>query len=115
MPVVALAKDGKLLSFLIRNVRCIPEFKYTLLSVNQLWREQRVDSRFADVQSLVLPPSKGGAQHFLPFLSDRRLPTVRLMSAVGLGASPRVDSSDLALVGESPAPLGFQRPFLVEY
>ena len=40
MPVVALSRDGTLICCLLRNVRCIPEFKYTLLSVNQLWRDQ---------------------------------------------------------------------------
>ena len=56
---------GPVISFVLRNVRCVPAFNYTLLSVTQLWREQRVDVRFADTNALVLPPSAGG--HVVPF------------------------------------------------
>ena len=38
MPVVVKTKGGKLYRLLIRNVRCVPSFKYTLLSVIQLWK-----------------------------------------------------------------------------
>ena len=34
----------------------------TLLSVSQLWREQRIDSLFADTQALKLPASKGSGK-----------------------------------------------------
>lgn len=78
MPVVAKADDGRLVSFVLRNVRCVPAFKYTLLSVTQLWREQRVDVRFADTNALVLPPSSGG--HVVPFATGNALPTVMLRS-----------------------------------
>ena len=33
----------------------VPAFDYTLLSVKQLWAEQRIDVRFADTNALVLP------------------------------------------------------------
>jgi len=53
MPVIASTKGvngapGATVQFIITNVRCVPPFCYTLLSVDQLWKEQRVDARFRD-------------------------------------------------------------------
>lgn len=46
--------DGQLVSVRFTNVRHVPQYKFTLLSTTQLWSEQRVDARFADIRSLVL-------------------------------------------------------------
>ena len=50
MPVYARAVDAhgveSVVSFSFTNVRCVPAFKYTLLSVDQLWEEQRIKARF---------------------------------------------------------------------
>ena len=53
LPVVAKDKAGRPHRLVFRNVRLVPDFKYTLLSVRQLWAEQRIDARFADVNALV--------------------------------------------------------------
>ena len=51
--------SGEIISFTFTNVRCVPSFKYTLLSVRQLWHEQRIDARFRDLDHLELPDAKG--------------------------------------------------------
>jgi hypothetical protein len=58
-----------------RNVRCVPDFHYTLLSVTQLWEEQRIDAQFADSRSLRLP---NGLR--FPYLAGRRLPSLSMVS-----------------------------------
>ena len=62
MPVIARSKnaDGSLgtpCCMIFTNVRCVPKFSYTLLSVNQLWDEQRIHAVFADQRHLKLPNS----------------------------------------------------------
>ena len=44
MPVIGAGKGGKPVAFTIKGVRCVPDFAYTLLSVDQLWQTQRIDS-----------------------------------------------------------------------
>ena len=57
MPVIARAEGGALVRFTFTNVRCVPSFKYTLLSVTQLWQEQSVDARFRDLNRIEMPDS----------------------------------------------------------
>jgi hypothetical protein len=46
LPVVARDHCGKLRQLLIRNVRCVPEFTDTLISVDRLWEEAGSDGSF---------------------------------------------------------------------
>ena len=55
MPVLAKDDKGKIFRFTFTNVRFVPDFKYTLISVKQIWRDQQVDSRFADENRLIFP------------------------------------------------------------
>ena len=55
MPALVRLSDGTVASLLVTNVRCVPSFRYTLLSVTQLWEEQHIDARFADIRALVMP------------------------------------------------------------
>jgi len=57
MPVTIRDHLGHPHTVVFRNVRCVPDFHYTLLSVTQLWQEQRIEARFADSRSLQTPPS----------------------------------------------------------
>ena len=82
MPVIARSRAGQLVRFAVSNVRCVPDFNYTLLSVTQLWREQQIDTRFADLNHLALPDSAGG--HLIAFNTAERLFTVPLVSAPAL-------------------------------
>ena len=77
MPVLAKQTDGSIVSFTLTNVRYVPDFKYTLLSVKQLWRDQRADARFADVSRLEFP---GPPRFNVPYDSRLELPTVTLVS-----------------------------------
>ena len=86
LPVVIPTSSGKLIDFSFTNVRCVPKFKYNLLSVTQLWDEQRVDARWRDLRRLELPKTSG--EHFIPFLPGLQLSTIAAISGaqVGLGA-----------------------------
>ena len=78
MPVYAISANGQRVNFSLTNVRVVPSFKHTLLSVNQLWAEQRIDTQFADHQRIIFPASSGGAS--IPFTTGVKLPTISLVS-----------------------------------
>ena len=54
MSVWAMRGEGKAVQLHITNVRHVPSFTHTLLSVGQLWDEMRIDVVFRDIKSLVL-------------------------------------------------------------
>ena len=60
LPVIVHTSGGDVIRFAFTNVRCVPQFKYTLLSVDQMWEEQRIDARFRDLKRLEFPPEAGG-------------------------------------------------------
>ena len=78
LPATATDSTGRRVKVLFRNVRLVPDFKYTLLSVRQLWHEQRIDARFADVNALVVATDSGELR--IPFSPSSSLPTVALTS-----------------------------------
>ena len=91
MPVVVKTKGGKLYRLLIRNVRCVPSFKYTLLSVMQLWKEQRIDSKFRDIMALSVEQASG--EVLIPYDLDCGLPSVKLIFTATVPADSRLLSS----------------------
>ena len=52
MPVLAKTANGEIHRFTLTNVRYVPNFQYTLISVTQAWDEQRIKSSFADAKRL---------------------------------------------------------------
>ena len=82
MPVITKLDDGSLGRFTFTNVRCIPDFKYTLLSVTQMWAEQHIDARFRDLNHLELPNGRS-----IPYDPNRQLCTVLLVSEQQYAAS----------------------------
>ena len=99
LPIVLRDDQGQLCLLIIRNVRCVPDFKFTLLSVTQMWEEQRISSKFDDVKALDLPCGRR-----FSFLGDRALPTIKVVSGpliapMGGGESPR---PALATAAEQP-------------
>ena len=70
--------QGKYIKIVFTNVRCVPSFKYTLLSVDQLWEEQRIDARFRDLHHLQLPPQAGGL--CIPYDPAVRLNSITMIS-----------------------------------
>ena len=68
LPVVCHNQAGKERVVLVRDVRCVPTFTDTLISVRQLWETSEIDTIFRDVDSLVLPqPLRDGTTEHLPF------------------------------------------------
>ena len=98
MPVYAHAIDTNgnksVIQFHFTNVRCVPSFKYTLLSVDQIWEEQHITARFQDDRHLQLPASAGGFT--IPYTPNRKLFTLSLISAVPRRAAQSA--------GRQPAP-----------
>ena len=78
--------NKSVIQFHFTNVRCVPSFKYTLLSVDQIWEEQHITARFQDDRHLQLPASAGGFT--IPYTPNRKLFTLSLISAVPRRAAP---------------------------
>ena len=71
-----LQSDARIM---LTNVRCVPEFSnFTLLSVDQMWEEQRVRSLFCDHKQLELPQSSGG--QVIPYDATAGRNTVKFAS-----------------------------------
>eukprot|EP00965_Chrysotila_dentata_P099338 3284306-Pleurochrysis_carterae.AAC.1 len=51
----------------LRNVRCVPSFRDSLLSVNQLWESTSTECRFDSTLALLSPPCATGGRLSLPF------------------------------------------------
>ena len=71
---------GKVTVLIFQNVRCVPSFGYTLLSVKQMWREQRIRSRLEELCALKVPSPRG--TKIVPFMGDRELPSIKGVSAL---------------------------------
>ena len=99
MPIITRTTSGDLVRFKFTNVRCVPGFRYTLLSVTQIWNEQKIDARFCDLNHLQLPQSAGG--HTVPYDRSLTLSTLILVSEARLDrkhmiAKSRADHQHLA-------------------
>ena len=83
LPLIALSADGDFVHFMLTDVRCVPEFSnFTLLSVDQMWEEQRIRSLFCDSKQLELPQHCGG--QVIPYDTTAGRNTVTFASAVKL-------------------------------
>jgi hypothetical protein len=111
MPVVARTSEGLLIRFDLHNVRLVPSFPQTLISTDQIYLEQQMDSVFGSTRVLRLPPELGS--HELPFdarppadSSQSKIPTLSLVSALELGkAADEVPfASAIARGGSRPPP-----------
>ena len=114
MPVITRDKQNRPLRIVFRNVRYVPDFKYTLLSVRQLWNEQRIDARFRDINALVVMTPSG--ELHLPYSSAGNLPTLELVSdTTGISGGSSTRSAALAAATDarpasaSSRALGFHR------
>ena len=119
--MVAKDSTGRHRRLVFRNVRLVPGFHFTLLSVRQLWREQRIDARFADVNALVVCTPEGDVR--IPFSPSSALPVVNLQSSAtdsagGAAATTHALSADAVASDARPPvassvassrPLGFHR------
>ena len=119
MPILVKLSTGEIAVVTIKNVRYIPEFKYTLLSVDQLWREQKIDSVFGDTRALVFPNGEK-----VNYATDSKLGVIRAFSAIVAGKAllklrdvatsvTAATRPAAALVGEhtpAPAPVTSAQP-----
>ena len=67
LPITVRGGDGRAYNITIPNVRCIPTFKDSLISVQQLWKDCKVDTQFRDQCVLVTSTGK-----HLPFDANQR-------------------------------------------
>jgi hypothetical protein len=63
--------------------RISSDFKFSLLSVKQLWNEQGIDARFCDINALVLPNQSG----LIPYDPARPLSTVNAVPCANVAAT----------------------------
>jgi hypothetical protein len=112
MPVIALDSNGTWRKITFTNVRCVPKFKHNLISVDQLWAEQNIDSFFSNKHHLKLPESAGG--HEIPFSKATKLNSIMVVSLPLLekqlgtrSAASSANSSTAAASGSQTALIGF--------
>ena len=116
MPVLMRDDAGRFVQLVFTNVRVVPAYKFTLLSVTQLWEEQHIDARFRDLNRLELPSSCGDRS--IPYESSCRLSTLLCVSVAELNASKAGRSYLNSLPSAKPEPqptpalaaLGFHSP-----
>ena len=85
LPVVAKDTHGAYQKLLIKDVRCVPQFTDTLLSVEQFWRESRVEVRFANHRTVTLPASGEEAKCKFPFQHAEGLYQWQVMAVMRTG------------------------------
>ena len=73
LPLTVKDGKGRAKSVLVKNVRCVPEFTESLLSVDQLWADSQVDVKFRDICSIFVPESGDGPALQLPFVRRNKL------------------------------------------
>ena len=67
LPIICRDRQGKMRRALIKDVRCIPTFEETLISVDQLWENSRVETKFGATKAICLPTVAGHCSMELPF------------------------------------------------
>ena len=67
LPLLVRSRDGKLRRVILRNVRCVPTFTDTLVSVDQLWEDAGIEARFAGTCAICVPTQAGHCAMDLPF------------------------------------------------
>ena len=67
LPLMVRDRNRKLRRVILRNVRCVPTFTDTLVSVDQLWEDARIEARFAGTCAICIPTQAGHCAMELPF------------------------------------------------
>eukprot|EP00965_Chrysotila_dentata_P183207 6049632-Pleurochrysis_carterae.AAC.2 len=67
MPLDAVDARGNVQRLTLRNVRCVPSFRDSLLSVSQLWESASMECRFGSTLTMLSPPPATGGCLALPF------------------------------------------------
>ena len=66
LPIVAQDAAGVHRQLLLQNVRCVPTIPDSLISIDQLWDDMRVDTQFRDIRSVFFPGEQTSSRQF-PF------------------------------------------------
>eukprot|EP00965_Chrysotila_dentata_P122081 4035942-Pleurochrysis_carterae.AAC.1 len=85
MPVAVKDRSGTIVRVVFKNVRCVPTFSESLLSVTQLWDSSSTECRFGAHNDVISPPQEGGHRHHIPF---SRSAGPYVLRAVAVGARP---------------------------
>ena len=94
LPVVCKDKAGKMHKVLIVNVRCVPSFTETLLSVDQFYQDSGTEVRFAGYNHVHLPrDAQGQPELFFDF--ERTHGLFRWAVIAGMRAKGTLTNADL--------------------
>eukprot|EP00965_Chrysotila_dentata_P155869 5150447-Pleurochrysis_carterae.AAC.1 len=97
MPLSALDDKGVTVPVTLRDVRIVPSFSDSLLSVNAMWEASSTECRFADVRSILSPPMPKGGRLVLPFHRKGGLYLWRVATRVPQPSSPPVSTRSRCL------------------
>ena len=91
---------------MIPNVRCVPFFTDTLISVDELWQQMRFDIRFKDIREIHPYKPDGTIAFSLPFAKWGGLFVwdLEVVTASGLAALVAATSASDAAAKAQPAP-----------
>ena len=68
LPALVRDHSGAWRRVLVRNVRCVPTFTDTLLSVEQFWQDSEVDCVFNSVRCIHVPAAGTSPSLDIPFV-----------------------------------------------
>ena len=89
LPVAARDHRGRLHKLLIRNVRCVPSFTDTLISVDRLFEESGAEARFANYRTITAPTKAGRRLVTFPFQKEASGLFVWTVAALGDASNSR--------------------------
>ena len=73
LPALVRDHSGAWRRVLVRNVRCVPTFTDTLLSVDQFWQDSEVDCVFNSVRCIHVPAAGTSPSLDIPFVRKDHL------------------------------------------
>ena len=104
LPILAKDKAGNTHRLLIRDVRCVPDFTDTLLSVEQFWSSHKIEVRFAGYRHVHLPASSDGPETYYPFVHDEGLYLWRVIGTLRVQGNGTLSQVGRALNVKDTAP-----------
>ena len=111
LPIYVRDSTGFWRHAVIRNVRCVPSFTDTLISVDQFWEESKVNCIFNDVRCIHVPSQGDYAPLDLPF---KRVDNLYRWAIVPINRDPRlaqaIAGADKTIAGERALKATIHRP-----
>ena len=100
LPALVRDHSGAWRRVLVRNVRCVPTFTDTLLSVDQFWQDSEVDCVFNSVRCIHVPAAGTSPSLDIPFVRKDhlyKLAIVPINRNAALSESPHLSTTQRAL------------------